>query len=84
MYKNTYGKVAKTIDKPHIYDKLLLWRYDFIAAGGVWELTHIIMALMPGVSGGFITLTLFIVALMLVFLLSMIITYPAIWLFRYV
>lgn len=56
----------------------------FIAAGGVWELTHIIMALMPGVSGGFITLTLFIVALMLVFLLSMIITYPAIWLFRYV
>ena len=47
-------------------------------------LTYIIMALMPGVSGGFITLTLFIVALMLVFLLSMIITYPAIWLFRYV
>lgn len=56
----------------------------FIAAGGVWELTHIVMALMPDVSGGFITLTLFIVALMLAFLLSMIITYPAIWLFRYV
>ena len=56
----------------------------FIAAVGVWELTHIIMALMPGADGGFITLTLFIVALMLVFLLSMIITYPAIWLFRYV
>ena len=23
----------------------------FIAAGGVWELTHIILALMPGVIG---------------------------------
>ena len=56
----------------------------FAAAVGIWGLTYIGMVFIPILDGGFITLSAYIITLMLVFLLSMLLTYPAIWLCRYV
>ena len=56
----------------------------FAAAVGVRGLTYIVMALLPGADGGFITLSGYIITLILVFLLFTLLTYPATWLCRYV
>ena len=56
----------------------------FAAAGGFFALMYMILMTIPGVTGGFITLAVYIVSLALVFLLFMLLAYAAICLCRYI
>ena len=56
----------------------------FAAGGGFFALMYMILMTIPGVTGGFITLAVYIVSLALVFLLFMLLAYAVICLCRYV